>query len=161
MTVIRSCQFSAALVAAILFVGLAGCPSSSTGPDTVPVKGTLTIDGQPANNVRVTLVPTDKSLPVASGPVTNGSFELSSGVQGAAGAVPGKYKVVLAQVGSGEDAMAAMQKSDKGGPPKGGFSMGAGQEPSFPKKYLNADTSDKEVEVTSGSNNIKIEISSK
>ena len=142
---IRSVQFSSVLVAAVCCVWLAGC--GETGPSTVPVKGTLTIDGQPANNVQITFSPIDASLPAASGQVTNGAFELFSGAQGKPGAAPGKYKVVLAAQATADDAA----YSGQGGPPK--------QELPFPKKYTSAETSDKEVEVTAGSNDIKIEIS--
>jgi hypothetical protein len=136
----------------MIFVGLAGC--GDTGPATVNVKGTLTIDGQPANNVTITFAPVDSSLPTASGPVNNGTFELFSGAEGKPGAVPGKYKVVLAaSAGDPEADAAAYAPGATGGPP-------AAPEAPFPEKYSNAGTSDKEVEVTSGSNDIKIDISS-
>ena len=137
---------------------IAGC--SSGGPSTVPVKGTLTIDGQPANNITITFSPLDASLEAATGTVTNGQFELFSGVEGKPGAVPGKYKIVLAATaGSLDDAMKMMQSSEGGGPPTGDPTAKANKAP-FPDKYLSAGTSDKEVEVTSGSNDIKIEITS-
>jgi hypothetical protein len=124
----------------------------------VPVKGTLTINGQPADGLTITFSPTDPAKPAASGPVKNGAFELFSGVQGKPGAVPGKYKVVLSKAGGADsDAVKAsyMPGSKSGAktsaPPK--------QELGFPQKYAVADTSDKEVEVKSGSNDIKIEIS--
>jgi hypothetical protein len=147
--VIRSVQWSIALFGALCLVVFAGCPAGSAGPNTAPVKGTLTIDGQPANNVSITFSPMDKAGTPATGQVTNGSFELKSGSQGKPGAVPGKYKVVLAQaLGSADAAMAAYKKG--GGAPKA--------ELSFPEKYTKAETSDKEVEVKSGPNDIKIEI---
>jgi hypothetical protein len=146
---IRFVRSSVALVGIVVAVGLAGC--SESGPKTVPVKGTLTIDGAPANDVTITFAPLDSSLPTASGPVKNGAFELFSGAQGKPGAVPGKYKVVLAASGGDAEAEAAAYESGQSGPPP---------EPQlpFPEKYQGAGTSDKEVEVTSGSNNIKIEI---
>ncbi len=148
---IRTVQWSLALLGALCLVGLVGCSPASSGPSTAPVKGTLTIDGQPANNVQITFSPVDSSLPAASGNVANGSFELRSGREGKPGAAPGRYKVVLAAVGgplTGDAAMAAYKKA--GGPPK--------VEATFPEKYSKAETSDKEVEVKSGSNDIKIEI---
>jgi hypothetical protein len=146
----RLLQLSLALVGIVFLVGLAGC-NSDTGPATVSVKGTLTIDGQPANDVTITFVPTDSSLPTASGPVSNGSFELFSGVQGKAGAVPGKYKVVLAQAASADETPDYMAS---GGDP----TLAPAQELPFPEIYKDASTSDKEVEVTSGDNDIKIDI---
>ena len=85
--------------------------------------------------------------------MTNGSFELFSGAQGKPGAVPGKYKVTLAASGGSAEADAAAYESAEGGgpPPE--------QEAPFPAIYKDSGTSDKEVEVTSGSNDIKIDIS--
>jgi hypothetical protein len=151
---VRGVQFSVALVGAVFSLGIAGCADS--GPAVSPVKGTLTIDGQPADNVTITFAPTDAKLPTASGQVKKGAFELVSGVQGKSGAAPGKYKVVLAQSSTmtQEEAAAAYGSGAKGGPPKA-------PKLSFPEKYTKAETSDKEVEVKSGSNDVKIEISSK
>jgi hypothetical protein len=149
--VIRTVQFSLALLG-LMLLGIAGC-SGPTGPSTVPAKGTLTIDGQPADNVTITLSPVGAGEP-ASGQVKNGAFQLSTGTSGKPGAVPGKYKVVLAQASatSMEDAKAMYTggKGGKGGPPK--------QTLSFPEKYKAAGTSDKEVEIKSGSNDLKIDI---
>lgn len=144
----RSVQFSAVLVGLVLLVGLAGC-SDSGGLGTVPVKGTLTIDGQPANDVTITFAPLDSTMPTASGVVSDGSFELYSGAKAEPGAVPGKYKIVLAQAASSEETPDYMQAGATGAPQ---------QELSFPVMYIDASTSDKEVEVTSGSNDIKIDI---
>ena len=55
---------------------------------------------------------------------------------------------MLAQMASAEDAAAAYKTGKAAAP-----------ELSFPKKYTAADTSDKEVEVKPGSNDVKIEIS--
>jgi hypothetical protein len=95
---------------------VAGC-SGPSGPATVPVNGTLTIDGTPANNVTITLVPSDPGLEAAAGQVNNGTFQLYTGVQGVPGAVPGKYKVVLSQATSA-DQDAAAYTSEAGGPPE-------------------------------------------
>jgi hypothetical protein len=155
--VLRSRKSLVGLVA--LAVCLVGCGPG--GPSTVPVKGTLTIDGKLADNVQITFAPLDASLPSASGVVKNGAFELFSGVQGKPGAVPGRYKVVLAQAtASGQAAAAAKYKA---GPAAGASSAPKEdkQELSFPEKYKSATTSDKEVEVKSGAPEIKIEISNK
>jgi len=139
-----------ALVAAVGLVGLVGC-SGPAGPNTVPAKGTLTIDGQPADNVTINLSPLDSTLPMASGPVKGGAFELFSGAQGKPGAVPGKYKVVLAQTGPASMEEAKAMYSKGGGPPPK-------PKASFPEKYLQAGTSDKEVEIKAGPNELKIDI---
>ncbi len=143
----RFVRFSLVVLAAAL---VAGC-SGSSGPKTVPAKGTLTINGQPGDNVQINLVPVNASLPPASGNVTKGSFELFSGAEGKSGASPGKYKVTLRQLASGED-QAAAYKTAKKGPP-------APPKPTFPEKYLDASTSDKEVEIpASGTTSLKIDI---
>ena len=126
---------------------LVGC--APAGPKTVPVKGTLTIDGKAANNVQISLVPLDSSMATATGQVKDGSFELFSGVQGTPGAMPGKYKVVLAQQLSGEEAAAAY---------KAGMAKPGAQKLSFPEKYRDPKTSDQEVELKAGPNDIKIDI---
>lgn len=148
---IRTAKWSLAWMGIVALVAIVGC-SGNTGPSTVPVKGTLTIDGQPANNVTITLSPLDSQLPTVSGPVKSGEFQVFAGAQGKPGAAPGKYKVVLtqsAQATSLEDAK-AMYSKGASGPPKAKLS--------FPEKYTSASTSDKEVEIKSGSNDLKIDI---
>ena len=157
MPVVRPSKLAVALLGLLVVVGLVGC--GETGSGTVPVKGTLTIGGQPADNVQVTFSPTDATRPAASGNVTGGKFELFSGSEGHAGAVPGKYKVVLAQMGGSTSRDASTSAMYGGGGGAGGSSsQPAMPKPSFPEKYLSPGTSDKEVEVTSGSNEITIDI---
>lgn len=137
-----------------------GCGKST---NTVPVQGTLTIDGQPADNIMITLSPVDSSLPVATGRVSSGSFELFSGIDGARGAVPGKYKVVLAPGGSTaeEEAKARYMQGAKAGTSKAGSPPPESEATlPFATKYTSSATSDKEVEITSGSNNLTIDVSS-
>jgi hypothetical protein len=135
-----------------ILVFVVGCPSG--GPATVPVQGTLTIGGQPAKDVTITLVPSDPKNPTASGKVENGSFRLFSGVEGKPGVVPGKYKVILYFAGA---ASANMYQRDRSGtssaPPK--------VEVPFAEKYQDAKTSDKEVEITDGPNDLKIDVPAK
>jgi hypothetical protein len=134
---------------------LAGCGPSGT--NTVPVRGTLTIDGQPADNVMITLAPLDTSMPVATGRVSNGSFELYSGVQGSPGAVPGKYKVVLApSEATSVDAAKARYAGGVKGAKGGTVAPDADTALSFPEKYASSATSDYEVEITSGQNDLEI-----
>ena len=154
---IRVVQVSLAGVAVAFLVGFAGCSGGSSGPDTVPVKGTLTIDGQPANNVLVTFSPLDAKLQGAGGAVSNGSFELVTGSQGKRGAMVGRYKVVLSAVGSSDAAAAAQKYATKGG----ASAAPSAEKKPFPEKYGSPTTSDKEVEVKPGANDIKIDISSK
>lgn len=158
--VVRNVMFNVmAPIAGLILFLVVGC--SDAGVKTVPVNGTLKINGQPAENVTISLVPEDSTKETASGPVSGGNFELYTGVQGTKGALPGKYKVTLVPTsgGSMEDA----QKAYMGGGAPGNAQSSAApkQEAPFPDKYLNASTSDKEVEITSGENNLTIEITGK
>ena len=131
-----------------MIVFITGCPSG--GPGTVPVQGTLTIGGQPANNVIIGFVPAGETIPGASGKVENGSFKVFTGREGKPGAVPGKYKVVLTFIGAATTDIYKTDKSESSAAPKVTLP--------FPEKYQNAATSDKEVEITNGSNDLKIDI---
>ena len=151
----RLVHMSLGLSTVALCLLFAGCTES--GLKTVPVKGTLTIDGQPANDVMITFSPLDPKLESASGQVRSGAFQLYSGSEGKEGAMVGKYKVVLAPTGAAASGdMSSMYKDAEG--TKG--SQAPKPKLSFPEKYTKAETSDKEVEVTSGSNDIKIDITS-
>ena len=138
--------------AACLVVLAAGCPAS--GPGTVPVKGTLKINGAPANDVTISLVPVDGTQPTAVGKVENGQFTVFCGTLNKPGAVPGKHKVVLFAVpkGAGPDMYGPKDASGaKSSEPKL-------EGPPFPKRYLEASTSDKEVDIKKGSNDLVIDI---
>jgi hypothetical protein len=103
----------------------------------------------------ITLVPVAAgSGQEATGKVENGAFTLYTGIEGAPGAMPGKYKVTLANTGGGEGMAAAYEKKDGGGKASSAPDVTL----PFPEKYLAAGTSDKEVEITSGSNDLKIDI---
>jgi hypothetical protein len=151
------------LFATVCAVLSAGCGGSKLG--TVPVSGTLTIDGQPADNIEITLAPVDTAMPVATGLVKGGSFELFTGVQGESGAVPGKYKVVLAvrAATSQEEAKAkyaAAAKASNSGKGSPTPDQGTGELP-FASKYTSSATSDKEIEIPKGGGKVEIDVSSK
>jgi len=127
-----------------------GC--GPTGPATVPVSGTLTIGGQPANNVGINLVPTAAAGIPASGNVENGAFTVFSGNEGKPGAMVGKYKVVLYPMASAE---AAKQAYGAGGAKSSAAPVVSAP---FPDKYRDPSTSDKEIEITGATSELKIEI---
>lgn len=133
----------------IVVAAIAGCRPA--GPALFPVSGTLTVGGQPAQNVQVAFYPAAGSAQMATGRVdASGRFALVTGNKGLKGAMPGKYKVVLTPYEeSSMEADAARYTSGKGkspSPPKA----------SFPKEYLAPDTSPKEVEVKPGPNTIDL-----
>lgn len=81
-----------------------GTASGKVIPDrSVPVTGTITLEGRPLGNARVTFYPQDQSQGdgVASGTTDSaGKYELQSlfGSKVVVGAAPGKYKVAISQM---------------------------------------------------------------
>ncbi|MDA1018397.1 MAG: hypothetical protein O3A00_28570 [Planctomycetota bacterium] len=131
---------------------IAGCGGES-GPTLHAVKGTITQGGQPLKGVQVSFIPVVEkeatNLPTSTGTTDDqGAFNT---LQGGKGAVAGKHKVVLAVVASTEANDAAYAKTAAGGPP-------AEPKAPFPDTWKQADTTPKTVEVTSGDNDIKIEL---
>jgi len=135
-----------------------GCGPS--GLKTSPVTGKVTIDGQPAVNCRIDFQPIHEANQVASGQIAeDGSYTLLTGVSGTPGAMVGKYKVVLVPMG-GDMAMGDEEPDYMSGsadPTAGPESEEPGM---VPKEYMSAETTPKEVEVTSGANTINIDIQS-
>ena len=86
------------MLAALLYcISLTGCGRSL--PETVPVHGTVTLDGKPLGVGRITFQPIKSAAGYpnrpASGKIGNdGSFEMSSFAPGD-GVVPGEYQVVI------------------------------------------------------------------
>ncbi|MFO0903807.1 MAG: hypothetical protein U0939_12450 [Pirellulales bacterium] len=139
----------AAVSALSVFVLVLAVGCGDGGPATASVTGKLTIGGQPANDVTVNFNPVDPNGVPASGVVSNGTYTLSSGSTGKAGAVPGKYKITLTQ-----NASAATEEA---------YSASGGNAPSAPKAPFAAEFADPgkttiEKEVKAGSNTIDIDI---
>jgi hypothetical protein len=133
------------IAAAVVLLAPVGCGPG--GPTMYDVSGTVTIAGSPAQNVQVTFMPTDASLPVASGNVDGGGrYTLTSGASNRQGAAAGTYKVVLRQIEGGSEADVAAR-----------YTSGQGKAPvakaSFPKEYQAVDTTPKQVEVAATATN--------
>lgn len=80
------------LAAASLCSGLlllSGCGDANTGPETVPVSGTVTLDGKPVSGAQVTFV--HETFAAFGETDANGKYELVPG------AVPGENKIVLSK----------------------------------------------------------------
>lgn len=144
-----SLRFAASALVCLLIVGC-----GPTGPALHPVTGKVTLKGAPASGLQVSFMPVDAKQMAASGKVDGGSYTLYSNA--GAGAMAGKYKVVIAQAAAGSggpptpEQMAAQYAGNRqgGGP--------AQDKPSFPSEYSAADTTPLEVEVKAGPNTIDI-----
>ena len=118
-------RFLSALVTALLVVGC----GRSDGPQTAPVKGTLTMAGKPLANVSVTFLPTQRG-PIATGNTNeNGEFILTT-VRPGDGAPIGSHKVALGAAEEGQ------------------------KRPAIPDRYGRPDTTDLTAEVKAGQTNV-------
>lgn len=80
------------LVAAVGVVLLAGCGPSR--PTTLPVRGTVTLDGQPVEGAQVMLVPDEGGRPGQG--ITDGAGRFTIGTFTASdGALPGRHAVTV------------------------------------------------------------------
>ncbi len=94
----RGLLYSLALVLSVM-----GCGGTETPPElpaTATFSGSITLDGKPMNRGLITFVSTtDKGLNASGAVEADGKYSLkiSVGKQEKAGAVPGKYKVVISR----------------------------------------------------------------
>ena len=83
---------SVVFVGSFLLCATSGCGSSR--PDTVPVRGTVTLDGQPVSGAAVLLIPSEGGRPAEGISDEDGSFRLSTFAHGD-GALPGQHAVTI------------------------------------------------------------------
>ena len=139
------------LTVLLLAIGILGCGSGGPRPlKLYPAQGTVTYKGKPVIDCVINLVPSNPSKEMQEVGFTgtldgDGKFQLKSST-GKSGAAVGKYKVIL---GLSQDA--AFKAMMSGGGKK---SMEASSP--FPKEYLSATTSKKEVEIEAKSNDLAI-----
>jgi len=138
---------------------LAGCGGDpQIGGKVYPVKGKLTVNGQPVANVSVNLYPVDKGGAVASGTTkADGTFQVFN-ADAREGAMAGKYKVVLHQNQDKAAAQAAYGAASAGNGAAGGPTKGPSTAAPFPETYLKQETTTKEVEIVAGENDLKLDI---
>ena len=87
---VSSLRFRLIPAVAILAAALVGC--GKAGPSLVPVKGTITVDGKPAEGAVLIFHPTGGKGSIASAAAdASGAFVITS--NGSAGVVTGSYKV--------------------------------------------------------------------
>jgi hypothetical protein len=87
------------IVAAVAVLLVAGCSQkpASNRPQTVPVKGTITLKGQPLAKATVSFQPDGKGSGASGITDDSGGFVLST-FAAKDGAVPGKYKVAVTKM---------------------------------------------------------------
>lgn len=134
-TVVRGLFLAFAVIAAV------GCGSSTTEPPVpvFPAGGTITFKGQPIPGAAITLHPTAPvaDVPTPSADVTkDGAFSLSTFSKGD-GAPEGSYKVTVRWY----------KLVQQGGAIQAGPNV-------IPRKYANPETSDIEVRIAAGQNDI-------
>ncbi|RUL87509.1 hypothetical protein [Tautonia sociabilis] len=136
--------------AAILLLA-AGCGDGTGLPKRYPVSGTVTYKGEPVKTGTIQFTPEDlNNGRAASGVITDGSYYLTTAVDGD-GALPGNYKVaIIAQDVDLEKALAGVE----GGSPKQDDIAKAYAEAKdlVPSKYSLPDTSGLTYTVKEGSN---------
>lgn len=130
----------------ILTLAMAGCGS---GVDTIPIKGVVTVKGQPApENTRINFIPVVGGQEASGIIDANGAYEVFSGIEGHPGIMAGKYKVFFTPDASSED---YMNTAGRNGAP--GTSTGP-----FPKEYTAEATTPLEKDVTSETTSIDFDI---
>lgn len=88
---------------------LVGCGEKKT-LDTVPVSGTVTLDGAPVEGANVVFAPTSGGGSAASGVTdASGHYKLTT-LDPGDGAMPGSYSVMISKTTTGDDATSAAVK---------------------------------------------------
>jgi hypothetical protein len=88
----------------LLAACLTGCAGADAGPATAPVKGTVTLDGQPVANATVAFTPADSTTaaPAQAASDDAGNFEVTSmfeqGKVTKPGMLPGSYKISVTKL---------------------------------------------------------------
>jgi hypothetical protein len=94
MLFVNSSPFFRQLAAALLVTVMLGCGSGAPKVNTVPVSGTVTLDGKPLKQAVVKFYDvTGKNNPSSGTTDDNGKFSL--GFASYKGAIPGSYKVTV------------------------------------------------------------------
>ncbi|HEX5442782.1 MAG TPA: carboxypeptidase-like regulatory domain-containing protein [Pirellulales bacterium] len=114
-----------------------GC-GGGRGTKTYPVKGTVTLQGQPLADVVVSFYPEQGSRPPSGMTDAEGAFALST-FESKDGAPAGRYQVAI------HEPAPEMAEGDYSLPPE--------KPPRFPVKYTNPRESELVAEVKSGSDN--------
>lgn len=128
---------SAGLLAALFAAALHVACTRDGGPQTYPVRGTVTYRGQPVTSGLVLLSPQEQGHAATGELAADGTFRLTT-FRRHDGAVPGKYRV-------------AIQVFPRDGAGLPGAEFG-GKRPPIPQKYFNPESSGLLVEIKAGEN---------
>jgi len=132
------------VLTSLLFLSIQGCGSADTLPETVPVSGTVTFEGDPVPFGTIALYPLDDDIDNRGRPpmgeISEGAFRLTT-FRLNDGAIPGRYKVLV--------------DCHSGGPspenPRGKTNW------IVPERYAVLETSPLEVEITPDGEEIHLE----
>ncbi len=160
----RLCWITLVTLAAGL-VCLNGCGPSR--PTTVPVDGTVTLDGEPLEGASVVFTPEGEGKVAVGTTDSAGKFTLTTYTPGD-GAVVGTHKVTVRKTaGGGEEPSAAPESEDAEDAealeaPLMGEDVGATAEAEWitPKKYSNPASTPLTVEVERGMDPVTLDLSS-
>ena len=149
-------KFVALLALGLLVAVVVGCSDGGdSGPELVPVSGTVTLDGKPLSGTTVNFVPTGSTLGGNCYGVTDasGRYELMVD-EDHKGAAVGEYKVTCSKwvLPDGSDFVGT-----EGGPSP----MEAEATEAIPEKYRDEATTDLEGSVPAGGTTIDFKLTSK
>jgi len=144
------------VLGAILVLGssgvLSGCGGSGR-PETIPVSGTVTLDGKPVAGASVMFSPEPSGRPATGVTDEQGRFTLKT-FEAGDGALVGKHTVTVALVKT------TGFMADKDGLSGGIAPEGIREEWIVPKKFADPKTSGLSVEVASGMDDVKLDLTS-
>lgn len=146
------------LLSLALLTAIVGCSNAVPKAELFPVKGRVTLKGQPLTGCTLILIPVKPTPGVDDGysGVLNekGEFELAS-MSGKAGAAAGRYKVTFSTA-TADPSSEASRNAAMEAMKTGAYSPGGPKAPPYPKEFANFKTSTKEVEITREANELLI-----
>lgn len=143
------------LLMALLGFSLAGCGNPGGISGTIPVTGTVQIDGVPLEEGTISFTPkTPGGGQPATGQIKEGNFTMLTSAS-SPGVIPGEYQVRIISLDLGTaQALPPGVPPDPNAPPPEVLSL-------IPKKYGDIKTSGLEASVKSGMDSLKFELDSK
>ncbi|MFM7207045.1 MAG: hypothetical protein ACKO4T_10300 [Planctomycetaceae bacterium] len=140
-----------AAITALVLIAIAGCGPKR--PATVPVRGTVTLDGKPVASATVLFQP-PQGVPGRAITGGDGGFTLTTFIDGD-GAIPGRHRVAVTKF-----TITGLTESEGG--VSGAATPGAVRETWItPQKYASLTDSGLEVEVETGMSPVALELKSK